>query len=271
MLSTCINSTIIIDKVSRQEAQALQVVGCCSRKGHDFSDSLVETLVGSIPQEVGLVAISHLVLVVTHLMVHCEEVVHVDLGAHFDSEDITGEVLMSAVILCHADMTWYHIRYIVPIKQSAQWHVSDESYHKKWSPSSIKSIKDLTKEAGGVTQFHGEWVIFSNFDPNWCSRSCKTWLLERVIFYIWTNFVAIDTQTSRQLVQGQLYRLIFNNIKTLVIVISRKWRLREINQYHCYSKFIFMALMCWSTIRLLFSALHKKSYKSSQTEIISKI
>ena len=103
MLSESI-STIIIDEISRQEFQALQVFGCCSGEGHDFSDSLVETLVGSIPQEVGQVAISHLVLVVTHLVVRCEEVVHVDLGAHFDPENNAGEVLVSAVILFHKEM-----------------------------------------------------------------------------------------------------------------------------------------------------------------------
>ena len=92
--------TVIISEVSSQETQALQVFGRRSREGHDFSNSLVETLVGSVPQEVGQVTVSHLVLVVTHLMVHCEEVVHVDLGAHFDPEDITGEVLVSAVIMC---------------------------------------------------------------------------------------------------------------------------------------------------------------------------
>lgn len=80
--------TTIINEVSGQEIQALQVFGRCSREGHDFSDSLVETLVGSVPQEVGQVAISHLVLVVTHLMVCSEEVVHVDHGAHFDPEDV---------------------------------------------------------------------------------------------------------------------------------------------------------------------------------------
>lgn len=57
----------------------------CSREGHDFSHSLVETLVAAVPQEVGQVAVRHLVLVVTHLVVHSEEVVHVHLGAHFDS------------------------------------------------------------------------------------------------------------------------------------------------------------------------------------------
>lgn len=119
-----INSTIVISEVSRQEIQALQVFGRCSREGHDLSDSLVETLIGSVSQQVGQVTVSHLVLVVTHLMVHREEVVHVDLGAHFYPEDIAEDVLMSAVILC--DTAQCHIRYTAPIKQPAQ-HVSDES------------------------------------------------------------------------------------------------------------------------------------------------
>lgn len=66
----------------------------CSREGHDFSHSLVETLVAAVPQEVGQVAVRHLVLVVTHLVVHSEEVVHVHLGAHFDSGDIQEEVVL---------------------------------------------------------------------------------------------------------------------------------------------------------------------------------
>lgn len=95
-----INYTVIINEVSRQETQALQVFGRCSGQGHDFSNSLVETLVRSVPQEVGQVTVSHLVLVVTHLMVHCEEVVHVDLGAHFDPDEIRGKALLSAVTIC---------------------------------------------------------------------------------------------------------------------------------------------------------------------------
>lgn len=124
-----INSTIIINEVSRQEIQALQVFGSCSREGHDFSDSLVETLVGSVPQEVGQITVSHLVLVVTHLMVHCEEVVHVDLGAHFDPKDIAGEVLLSAVMVCDTDMARCHIRYTATIKKKKSQcnNVSDES------------------------------------------------------------------------------------------------------------------------------------------------
>lgn len=92
-----ISRTSIINEVSRQEFQALQVFGCCSGEGHDFSNSLVEALIGSVPQKVGEIAVSHLVLVVTHFVVRCEEVVHVDLGAHLDPEDITGEMLMSAI------------------------------------------------------------------------------------------------------------------------------------------------------------------------------
>lgn len=68
--------------------EAHQVFGRRSREGHDLSDCLMEALVGPVPQEVGQVTVSHLVLVVTHLVVHCEEVVHVDLAAHFDPEDI---------------------------------------------------------------------------------------------------------------------------------------------------------------------------------------
>lgn len=122
-----ISSTIIISEVSRQEIQALQVFGSRSREGHDFSDSLVETLVGSVPQEVGQITVSHLVLVVTHLMVHCEEVVHIDLGAHFDPKDIVGEVL-SAFMVCDTDMARCHIRYTATIKKSQRNNVSDESH-----------------------------------------------------------------------------------------------------------------------------------------------
>lgn len=59
-----------------------------SREGHDFPNSLVEALVGSVPQEVGQITVSHLVLVVSHLMVRCEEVIHGDLGAHLDPKDM---------------------------------------------------------------------------------------------------------------------------------------------------------------------------------------
>lgn len=58
-----------------------------SREGHNFSDGLVEALVGSVSQEVGQITVSHLVLVVPHLMVRCEEVVHGDLRAHLDPKD----------------------------------------------------------------------------------------------------------------------------------------------------------------------------------------
>lgn len=58
--------------------------GRCSREGHNFSDGLVEALVGSVSQEVGQITVSHLVLVVPHLVVRREEVVHGDLGAHLD-------------------------------------------------------------------------------------------------------------------------------------------------------------------------------------------
>lgn len=90
-------STSVINEVRRQKSQTLQVFGCGSREGHYFSDGLVETLVSSVPQKVGQVAVGHLVLVVAHLMVHSEEVVHVDLGAHLYPGDIAAEVLMSAV------------------------------------------------------------------------------------------------------------------------------------------------------------------------------
>lgn len=87
--------------------------GCCSREGHNLSDGLVETLVGAIPQQVGQITVSHLVLVVAHFMVHSEEIIHVDLGAHFDPEDMAAEVRVSAV-------TWCDIRSIAPIKQPGQ-------------------------------------------------------------------------------------------------------------------------------------------------------
>lgn len=95
ILSSCncqCYSTVIITEVGRQEVQALQVFGRRGREGHDLPDGLVEALVGAVPQEVGQVAVGHLVLVVTHLVVHRQEVFHVDLGAHFDPEDITGAV-----------------------------------------------------------------------------------------------------------------------------------------------------------------------------------
>lgn len=58
-----------------------------SREGHDFPHSLVEALVGSVPQGVGQVTVGHLVLVVSHLVVRREEVVHGDLRAHLDPKD----------------------------------------------------------------------------------------------------------------------------------------------------------------------------------------
>lgn len=93
--------------------------GSRSREGHDFSDSLVETLVGSVPQEVGQVTVGHLVLVVTHLMVHCEEVVHGDLGAHFDPKEITVELLLSAVRVLGTDMAQSYQIYCTNKKVSA--------------------------------------------------------------------------------------------------------------------------------------------------------
>lgn len=95
--STYTEHTTVINEVTREKSQTLQVFGRGSREGHDFSDGLVETFVSSVPQEVGQVAVSHLVLVVAHLMVHGEEVVHVDLGAHFYPGDAAAEVWMSAV------------------------------------------------------------------------------------------------------------------------------------------------------------------------------
>lgn len=101
--------------------------GSRSREGHDFSDGLVETLVGSVPQEVGQVAVGHLVLVVTHLVVHREEVVHGDLGAHFDPEEIAGKLLLSAVTVLGTDMAQSYQIYCTNKKKAAQQHVSDES------------------------------------------------------------------------------------------------------------------------------------------------
>lgn len=71
-----------------QESEALEVLRGCSRERHDFSHGLVEALVAAVPQEVGQIAVSHLVLIVAHLVVHSEEVVHVHLSAHFDPGDI---------------------------------------------------------------------------------------------------------------------------------------------------------------------------------------
>lgn len=78
--------TFIIGEVRRQEVKALQVLRCGSRQGHDLANGLVETLIGTVSQEVGQVPISHLVLVVAHLMVDSQKVLHVDLSAHFDPE-----------------------------------------------------------------------------------------------------------------------------------------------------------------------------------------
>lgn len=64
------------------------MTGCRSREGHDFPDSLVEALVGSVPQEVRQITVSHLILVVPHLVVCCEEVVHGYLRAHLDPKDM---------------------------------------------------------------------------------------------------------------------------------------------------------------------------------------
>lgn len=78
------DGTFVINEVIGQEFQALQMFGRCSREGHNFSDGLVEALVGSVSQEVGEITVSHLVLVVPHLVVRGEEVVHGDLRAHLD-------------------------------------------------------------------------------------------------------------------------------------------------------------------------------------------
>lgn len=64
------------------------MTGRRSREGHDFPNSLMEALVGSIPQEVGQITVSHLILVVPHLVVRCEEIVHGDLRAHLDPKDM---------------------------------------------------------------------------------------------------------------------------------------------------------------------------------------
>ena len=75
--------TIVVLEVRRQEAHGHQVVGRGCGQRHDFAHRLVEALVGSIPQKVGQVAVGHLILVVTHLVVNGQEVIHVHLAAHF--------------------------------------------------------------------------------------------------------------------------------------------------------------------------------------------
>ena len=61
--------------------------GSCSREGHNFPYGLVEALIGSVSQDVGQITVGHLVLVVSHLVVRREEVVHGHLRAHLDPED----------------------------------------------------------------------------------------------------------------------------------------------------------------------------------------
>lgn len=81
--------TFVVYEVVWQEAQALQVRGCSSRQRHDLSHSFVKALVGAVPEQIRQFSVGHLILVMPHLVVHSQEVIHGDFGAHFDPGNVT--------------------------------------------------------------------------------------------------------------------------------------------------------------------------------------
>lgn len=58
--------------------------GC--RQGHGVPDGFVEAGIGSVAEQHRLVGVVHEVLDVTHFVVNCDQVFHVDGNAQFHAE-----------------------------------------------------------------------------------------------------------------------------------------------------------------------------------------
>lgn len=70
-----------------QQIDAMEMFGGGDRQGHDISNSLMETRVGPVAEGDRLVLVLQEVLDVAHLMMHCDEVIHVHHGALLDPGD----------------------------------------------------------------------------------------------------------------------------------------------------------------------------------------